>query len=821
MADKKIKLYKVNSDGTLDKDSKLLPETNIESVQGLNEELSGKIGTNDYLNNYKYDKIEKTIIVPGEIVDGETYELPTEYDLSQFAISDYQLDLYVNDTTGERIFIDNNADEYIIVYKTEPESKVYVWYYYMDLEGTVGWYVGDGQSQPSLYEGDPIEVTINEDSIITENTAFLSKVLGIESTEETVEIERTLNDVKEDLPNWTYEDDGIGLYDVPKWDSFNVSEEYGDGTIYEEDTPNRDLEVLFYKDGEHYNITINDNDSNTQYWITNFDYTEYNQQANIWYYWEKSTEKEGECDTPKLTFKEEYIVPEYIDIFNSIYGEIKITLGQKIDSLEEKIDEPLKDKTYDTTPTQIVQTLEQKFEEEANKPLKDKPYEAGDIYYQPLYQPSNETLDLIVNRGGNSNNPHLVYEDNNLIIETYNNSFSMQLFQYYRFVIGDDIYQGSSDYNGWKHTDDNWSTQDMIYSQEDLPKITFDKQYITSGDEELFNGLIYSKNSTVTLGQKLGSFKDWTYEDHPAILIEGEDYQLLDSYSDDFFTKYADLFITGAGTNIYSDGFYTEIDLVKINVGIEIPFILFNNTDMNICVAYIKMPEGVVGVNDGWYEAEWDNELDGWNLITPPTPASAPTLISLNILSIAEDEEETLKDILGIVGSVTTVDDKFNEPLKDKIYESEAYELVNGESYNFEEVFTLDSLEDRVIYDDSSATVEGTVNYINVYNNYLWVSTVPPQNALVSPFGYNLLTNEWEEDSYQYLPTFVFNSSATVSDEESLKVILGLGSKNITLEEKLNSILPPVDTTTQGTYILKAVVDGSGNVTYSWVLETV
>lgn len=239
MADpKKIKLYKVKEDGQLDKNSQLLPETSIEAVEGLQTTLDNKQNTisdldnirsgaeagatavqpneleiylskEDYLENAKYDKVEKEI--PGEIVDGETYPLPKEYD-NEWVLSIIEKEVV---PSGDEFAIYAKEEEQYIAFS---EGLIYsdvinqILYDYVPMSFTIdgttydpGWYIIDITSMPPVYTpytGD-INITIDTNYIIEGQEEILSKVLGIQP--QIIEEDRTLKQKNEDIKNWTYD----------------------------------------------------------------------------------------------------------------------------------------------------------------------------------------------------------------------------------------------------------------------------------------------------------------------------------------------------------------------------------------------------------------------------------------------------------------------------------------------------------------------------------------------------------------------------------------------------------------------------------------
>jgi hypothetical protein len=49
----------------------------------------------------------------------------------------------------------------------------------------------------------------------------------------------------------------------------------------------------------------------------------------------------------------------------------------------------------------------------------------------------------------------------------------------------------------------------------------------------------------------------------------------------------------------------------------------------------------------GWYVAQWNDNIDGWALVSPPTPSTNPTLNQFNSNFIMTGKLDVFKDILG------------------------------------------------------------------------------------------------------------------------------------------------------------------------------
>ena len=193
MADlKKIILHPTNPDGSRDDSISYYPKTDASIVH--------------------YDTIEKEI--PGEIVDGETYTLPKEYDnewVSSIILTAPDNTLFVYGTPDESdkdgiffsvmglaVFL-NSDTENKAVYDYVPEANPLI---QID---EPGWYSVDtsqeGQPVFTPYTGN-INITIDSASIVEGQEEILKKVLGLEPT--IIQVERSLVDKVNDLKNWEY-----------------------------------------------------------------------------------------------------------------------------------------------------------------------------------------------------------------------------------------------------------------------------------------------------------------------------------------------------------------------------------------------------------------------------------------------------------------------------------------------------------------------------------------------------------------------------------------------------------------------------------------
>ena len=165
---KKIQFNPIKSDGTKDTDTILHPETEIDSVVGLTEELEGKVSNTDYLENLKYGVKDKTIVIPAIIEDNTEYTLPTEYDMSklEFPTGEDPNMLYYDEGNVQLFLGNNNGVNFInIIYPNEEEN--YPQYIFANIPemGAQWFYLDDTMDNPEPYTQD-VKITIHTDFII-------------------------------------------------------------------------------------------------------------------------------------------------------------------------------------------------------------------------------------------------------------------------------------------------------------------------------------------------------------------------------------------------------------------------------------------------------------------------------------------------------------------------------------------------------------------------------------------------------------------------------------------------------------------------------
>lgn len=448
--------------------------------------------------------------------------------------------------------------------------------------------------------------------------------IGNNTTEIVYDYE-TLNDKISNFKNWIYEKGKLVILDDINWSDLSDVED-NPTTIYEDEE--NEIRIIVGKMAS--NIMIQILKGSDTYLITNESLESPSEtlSANTWYVTDK--DEVNETSKPNFKIEDKFIDPDYIDYFNAIfYHEEDKSIEKIISDLDSK---KIKNAIYDQTSGEIL-----------NIPDWEKIIELmPDIDYRQIYFDGENSIYL---ESSTDMSEELYWQ----ISISLDNWESENFYIIYNRNVSFLAKPSPITFNG-----NTWYS--FSNSEETTkPEISLNKQYVYNDENDLFDAVTSKKQ---TLEEKINNLKNWKYEELQSLLVDEESYSLLEKYSDDMFEKYSDLFTTGVGTLIYSTGTGIEIDLVKLVNGTdEINFILFSDINApEVCSAYVKYPIASI---DGWFEAQWDNNLDGWNLVTPPTPANAPTIDSLSLNSIVN--EEVMKDILGLGSASVTLDQKFSQ----------------------------------------------------------------------------------------------------------------------------------------------------------------
>lgn len=394
----------LNIDGTPIADDQEEEITEITTMdQKMNEPLVNKL----------YGSVEKTIEVANDFVDNTEYDFNADMKFTAeevfklFFNIEGTTSIYVNDNTNEHIWI-TTGSVWEIHYQDSNNNE----YEY----GVV--YAKTGELINQWAAGIPTSMCVYLNCINPNYVDILKKVFALGTHTETVYEDITLKEKVEDLPNWKY-GSSTGLYIIPKWDAFAPYIDKGDD-IYSEMSPKRYVNISFDYDTDTYGegncgiwAEINSADGHYYYCIYKGDYQLF--EANTWYDITDESKLPTKLDNPpKLELNVQYADPDYIDLFNAIYGEEVITLKDELNS-------PLKDKTYDNITKQI--SIPDDFVDGNNYDFKANmnfSYSDQDMIDQML----NGTNTLIYSEGENSNK---IYVD---ILRYRTEGYTFNIFYY-------------------------------------------------------------------------------------------------------------------------------------------------------------------------------------------------------------------------------------------------------------------------------------------------------------------------------------------------------------------------------------------------------
>jgi len=235
-----------------------------------------------------------------------------------------------------------------------------------------------------------------------------------------------ITSLKEELnnyKNWEYENTGVGLFDIPKWDEISLLlSDTDDITAYQD----ANYQVGVYVERANVlAVSISDPQYNS-YNICNTDvtdkYGEIMRKANTWYYYDDTTTEETIVDTPKIKLNQQYVQNQ--KAFDAVYGEKIVTLSQKIDQIEQIAKSNnglLKDQIYDIVPEEVAIA---NFTNGDNLTLKDN-YDYGTVAEAVEY--------AIYGPEATQQIGSIIWTNNNQVltlVSNYNQGTTYQLFQY-------------------------------------------------------------------------------------------------------------------------------------------------------------------------------------------------------------------------------------------------------------------------------------------------------------------------------------------------------------------------------------------------------
>ena len=621
-------------------------------------------------------------------------------------------------------------------------------------------------------------------SIITEadGSPFYPKTYTVENI--------LVEDKIDDLKNWFYENGGIGLLNVPRWDQINFDDH--EVSVYEDATNEVYISIERYSSfgssDSVYTVYVETKDK--EYYITSYE--------NEWYTRDELYEPVLISLAPDIELDLENVVSGQHDLFRAIYGVKETLLKHKFKMIDDAIDKEingmiLKNKIYDNIEQkELVNGNMYSFKENCSRffakydTVKDIYNIFGNVvldqvqqaepsqYSEPAQsydepaQLSEETIFYIGYKEQSSKG----YGATTHYIEIETNYTT-----YYYYEDGD----------GWQMSS---SMRSLADNSNMPPKLEYNSEYV-----EDMNMLLDILNLTTqqTLGEKFSEgIKNWNYE-------KGETQQKLIYDMESVFTlDYLDLI--------------DEAELVPESGSIQQP--LYYDMENNVGLLYNAILAGEIYELTYTYGAIGQQGFASW-YYTCVVTFSDPTNIQFNWtytdngntnLIESQDDMPTIdyketnvmqginpqlvSNLIATIENGISLEAKVKD-LQNWEYETKEGSLTNGSSYTVKETISFDDLpiSDMTIYEDYSVAV-GKIASISISNNFLLVHLQEEPNTMAMPFVYNISTNTWLDDVYQYLPQLTYNSSATTSNDNYLKKILeGAGDITISLKEKFETCL--------------------------------
>ena len=823
MADKKIKLYKVNSDGSLDKNSQLLPETDVESVKGE-------------FKDALYEKVEKEIVIPNYAIDRNEYTLPTIYDFNKLTILTGENTIY-EDTENHILIKTFSQDDFkVIDVRLEETSPYYS-------NQTNGWVIQESEADPVPYT-EPITFTYNESCLKNEDYKELfSQILGIEPTIEHITIDRTLKEKNEDIKNWPYnriehKEKVYGLKDETQYKlNFNV------GNVYEEF--DFDSVALYLNDYESPDL-LRYVDVNSDKTIR-IDYGE-----NVYFYRQSDLQWVDNVVDPS----EAHIYTEE-ELENLTFIFSRSRLGKNHSEISDEQLETLFRKfvvNVDGTPVPEdheeviieIKTVDDKF----NEPLKDK-----------LYQVIKEEVEV----------PNNITDGNEYYFKE-NMEINLQIIQEYfkKLKSGDYIYNNNGEciqyivdtpsgkvdyaYARLRYIDSSSNSYDYLIANIMSLTPTFINKWeggsldfsITIYTEYIMNEdilklmlnlgthkeIIY-KNQT--LEEKNDDLPNWKYGAKEGIL-DIPNWNTSITYRVNWLIIYEESQVCQIQCNYNSDGITYEIYDIVNNIRYTISNYAYDEFKANTWYKWSLIE------NDSMIECNTPNIILNKSYVKPLYEELFNAIYGLKPLTLKQKIDE--------------IEEKINnvEPLKDKIY-SNSGDLVDGEEYKLKEDYTeffnkyahgqstliygednptpsptpiradAISTKDGEVMDLPSQDIEVPTNRPTILGIYLYTDSTPiikgeltrdgasqydggdmpaPDYPVLGGASIDVYTNQGTitfnqgGDGWYYyatrlnqkiptdqLPTLILDSSL-IKNEEMLKDFIG--GSSITLEEKFNEV---------------------------------
>ena len=604
-----------------------------------------------------------------ELIDGNTYKVNFTNNQAFIDLLEYYFDNITSggleiynpnvDTNSIRIWNATGGTYGLQLKIFNSYSRTSNYYYFMQELGSNypgRWYSQSYRANSYVYAREALEdvyFTISRDAIIDET--LLRKIItnldGSPIVEDHEETKTTITTLKEQFNNykdWIYEQNGVGILDIPKWEQFEGIEYK---IIYEEPS-SKEISCQVNPFGTIM-ITIYDTTSNKGYIIFNEDYEtkDSTYKANTWYCWDLSSfiRETVECNTPNITLEEEYVLDR--QLLNAIYGEKTLSLGQKINNIDKAISniEPLKDKIYDGV----------------NATLEDgKSYNLSDDYtdFFNKYTGINSTIlygtmpDVDPKSGsgefGNTKSGVEtveitcinLYTDTPFIIRDGEESGVLKAGSI--GLLGStciELYTTEGTLTYYKG-DTSWTYDKQEIPLENIPPLVLDYSLIKN--EEMLRDFLKLEDTLQTLEEKFNEventpLKDKIYTTVEATNLVNEQEYAFKENIDDFFTKgyeYQDIYdINGGGViPVQTLGKAPSIEIEPEQE--YITFITYNwASDFDITVKYIEL-------HTNTYIYYYNENENIWNV--DGEPMTPPNLVYNSEYVLNED---MLKDILNLI----------------------------------------------------------------------------------------------------------------------------------------------------------------------------
>lgn len=296
---------------------------------------------------------------------------------------------------------------------------------------------------------------------------------------------------------------------------------------------------------------------------------------------------------------------------------------------------------------------------------------------------------------------------------------------------------------------------------------------------------VAGSGSGQTLEQKINDFKNWTYEQTEGTSgdeLVADTYTLPETYDMTQFNL-----PTGANfTMVYGP----ENAVITGNYN---PFYYLVLTANGIIyqVPDAQNDTEIYYLNDGtgWINQDTSDPATELEFTLSAQDLAAPDLIH---------DENALKLILGLnpgtPASIITLDQKINEPLKGKLYDTVTTTITreDGDTIAPKLSFDMSQIQSNTIYDDQTNGVTISYVYQSPYNpGEPPIEYVQYYFSAFEWYRYNGLN--WYDVNYETvtsLPTFTYDSSC-VESAIDFEIVVGTTITNTneqTLEQKLNSM---------------------------------